>query len=51
MCNCKNNKDRQSVFTPIVTAPIPIMVPETTPLPVEDWYNNLDTIEPKQDNG
>lgn len=49
-CNCKK-QEPVSVFSPIVTIPVITMVPESTPLPVEDWYNNIDIIEPKQDNG
>jgi hypothetical protein len=43
LCNCKKP-------TPIsVFSPQPL--PEPTPIPVvEDWYNNIDTIEPIEDN-
>lgn len=47
MCNCKKKQ-------PLVTTteePQPIPVP--TPPVEEDWYNNIDTIEPikTEDNG
>lgn len=48
MCNCKK---QPKVETPYPT-PEPIKVPE--PVKVEeDWYNNIDTIEPikTEDNG
>ena len=43
MCNCKKNKQQP---VPIVTIPVVNMVPEPTPLPEVDHFNNLDTIEP-----
>lgn len=46
MCNCKKNRNQP---TPDVTIPVVTMVPETTPLPVVDHFNNIDTIEPIED--
>jgi hypothetical protein len=46
MCNCKKQTP-VSVFSP---QPVPEPTPEPIPV-VEDWYNNLDTIEPIEDNG
>ena len=46
MCNCKKNKQQP---VPIVTIPVVNMVPESTPLPEVDHFNNLDTIEPIED--
>jgi hypothetical protein len=43
MCNCKKNKTQPPVITP---EPIPVPTP-----PVEDWYNNIDTIEPIKTEG
>ena len=45
-CNCGKNKT-QSI--PVVTIPVVTMVPESTPLPVVDHFNNIDTIEPIED--
>jgi len=45
MCNCKKPKE-QSI--PVVTIPVVTMVPESTPLPQVDYFNNIDTIEPIQ---
>jgi len=45
MCNCKKNS--QSI--PVVTIPVVTMVPESTPLPQEDHFNNIDIIEPIED--
>ncbi len=47
MCNCKKNRNEtQHQF---VTIPVVTMVPEPTPLPEVDHFNNLDTIEPIED--
>ena len=45
MCNCKKNRNET---IPVVTIPVVTMVPESTPLPQEDHFNNIDTIEPIQ---
>jgi hypothetical protein len=41
MCNCKKKKSEPTV---IVATPEPIKIPQ--PPIQEDWYNNIDTIEP-----
>jgi hypothetical protein len=40
MCNCK----KKPAPTVIVATPEPIPIPQ--PPIQEDWYNNIDTIEP-----
>jgi len=40
MCNCKKKPEP----TVIVETPEPIKIPQ--PPIQEDWYNNIDTIEP-----
>jgi hypothetical protein len=45
MCNCKKNRNET---IPVVTIPVVTMVPEPTPLPQVDHFNNIDTIEPIQ---
>jgi hypothetical protein len=40
MCNCKKNRNQP---TP---EPIPEPTPQVIELPVEDHFNNIDTIEP-----
>ena len=44
MCNCKKNKTQPPVITP---EPIPVPPPPVE----EDWYNNIDTIEPIKKEG
>jgi hypothetical protein len=44
MCNCKKPTPI-SVFSP---QPVSEPLPTPEPTPVEDWYNNIDTIEPTQ---
>jgi hypothetical protein len=45
MCNCKKRKEPVVISEPLVEIPKVEMVPETKPLE-EDWYNNIDIIEP-----
>lgn len=44
MCNCKKNK---RVETQVITGE-PQPTPQVIELPVEDYFNNLDIIEPIQ---
>jgi len=44
MCNCKKNKRVETKV--IIGTPEPIPVPKVIQLPVEDHFNNIDTIEP-----
>jgi hypothetical protein len=45
MCNCKKNKYETKV---IMATPEPIPTPQVIQLPLEDHFNNIDTIEPIQ---
>jgi hypothetical protein len=46
MCNCKKNKRVETKV--IMGTPEPIPTPQVIQLPVEDHFNNIDTIEPIQ---
>ena len=47
MCNCKKNRNESP--HQFVTVPVVTMVPEPTPTPVVDHFNNIDIIEPIED--
>lgn len=47
MCNCKKNKRQPLVITTEEPQPIPVPTPPVE----EDWYNNIDTIEPIKTKG
>jgi len=56
MCNCKKQKRVETKVImgepthQFVTIPVVNMIPEPTPLPEEDHFNNIDIITPI-DNG
>ncbi len=50
-CNCGKKREAPKVIMgepthQFVTVPVVTMVPEPTPLPEEDHFNNIDTITP-----
>ena len=46
MCNCKKNKRVETKV--IMGTPEPIPTSKVIELPLEDYFNNIDTIEPIQ---